>query len=85
MEEDRLSMFLVGHVIENDKKQDVIMVASILDALVARIKQQLVDVEEVCFISDNARNYQKDLQPVISPMICRTHEVQLHSILYPDA
>lgn len=78
-------MFFVDHVIENDKKQDVIMVAVILDAILARIKQQLTDVLEVFFIIHNARNYQNDLLLVILPMICRTHDVELHNILHTDA
>lgn len=85
LEEERLSMFSVDHVIENDRKQDVVMVAAIVDALVARIKKQLPETAEVCFISDNARNYNNDLLPVILPMICRRHGMRLHSILQTDA
>lgn len=85
IEEDRISMFFVDHVIENDKKQDIIMVASIIDALLAPIKVKLPEVVEVCFISDNANNYQNDLLPVIVPIICRTHDIGIHSILHPDA
>lgn len=61
------------------------MVASILDAIIAQITKQLPEVAELCFISDNARNYQNDLLPFIVPMICRTYEVDLYSILHPDA
>lgn len=85
MEEQRLSMFFVDHVIENDKKQDVVMVSGIVDALLARIKRQVPEAAEICFISDNARNYNNDLLPVMLPMICKSHNVQLHSILHPDA
>lgn len=85
LDEERLSMFFVDHVMENDKKQDVALTASILDALCYRVKLQLREAEEVVFISDNARNYNNDLLPILLPKICDSHGLLLRSYMHPDA
>lgn len=85
LDEENLSIFFVDHVMENDKKQDVALTASILDALCYRIKIQVPAALEVVFISDNARNYNNDFLPVLLPKICDSHDLQLRSFLHPDA
>lgn len=84
LDEERLSMFFVDHVMENDKKQDYILVASILDALCYRIRKQLPGAEEIAFISDNARNYNNDFLPILLPKICDSHNLLVRTYLHPD-
>lgn len=84
-EEDRLSMFFVDHISENDKKQDRIFTASIIEALCIRIKKELPESSEIAFCSDNARNYNNDVLPVMLPMICSTHGILLNVYVHPDA
>lgn len=65
LEEERLSMLFVDHVMENDKKQDVPLTASIIDALCYRTKLQFPGAQEVVLISDNTRNYNNDFIPIL--------------------
>lgn len=86
LDEDRLSMFFVDHVMENDKKQDVPLTASVIDELCYRIKMQITVAREIVFVSDNARNYKNDFLPILLPKIfCDSNELQLRSYLHPDA
>lgn len=85
LEEEKLSMFFVDHVVENDKRQDVILTASIIDALCLRIVKQVRGVAEIAFISDNAKCYNNDLLPALLPKICESHGMVIRSFLHPDA
>lgn len=78
-------MFFVDHISENDKKQDRIFTASIIDGLLFRIKTELPGVREISFCTDNARNYNKNVIPVLLPMICNSHGMKLTVYIHPDA
>lgn len=84
-EHDKVSMFFVDHVIENEKKQDVMLTASIIDALCYRIKKQLSGTKEIVLISENAKNDNKDQLPLLVTKIIESHGMTIESFLHPDA
>lgn len=84
-EEEQLSMFSVDHIPGNDKKQDRMLTASIIDALCFRIRREIGIAREVVFCSDNARNYNNNMIPVLLPEICRSYGLELKVYIHPEA
>lgn len=78
-------MFFVDHIAENEKKQDRIFVAPIIEALCYMIKKEFPGAEQVAFVTDNARCYNNNLIPVILPAICEKFRLVVHLFLHPDA
>lgn len=85
LEDERLSMLFVDNVMENDKRQDYILTASIVDALCYRIKKLVPQAKEIALISENERNYNNDFLPVMVPKICEIHDLLPNTFLHPDA
>lgn len=72
---DSLDMFFVDHIAENDKKQDMVFVASIAEALMFRIRKELPEADETAVCTDNARCYKNNFIPVILPDICEAFKI----------
>lgn len=84
-EDERLSMFFVDHIAENDKIQDRMFVASIIDALIYRIKKEIPEAIEISICTDNVKAYNNNVLPVMFPFICRAHDMEPSVYLHPDA
>lgn len=72
-------------IIENDKKQDRVLTASINESVFLRIRKELPVAKEIVICTDNAKNYNNNALPVILPEICDAHGLQLQVYLHPDA
>lgn len=83
-EEERLSMFFVARIAEKDKKQDRIFVASISDALLFRIKKELLEVVEISICTGNAKTYNNNVLPVMLKFICRAYDRGTSVYVHPD-
>lgn len=68
-----LSTLGLGHVSANKCTQDCWAVASILDALINRLRLKLPALRTVCIITDIARNFQNDVIPVLAPFLSASH------------
>lgn len=72
-------------IIENDKKQHRIMTASIIESLCYRIRCELPCATQIVICSDNAKNYNNDVLPVMLPAICAAYNLKLKVYIHPDA
>lgn len=60
---------LLYHVVSNDIKKDCGAVASILDAIIARLKKKLPSVKCLYLFSDNELCYQNGILPLFETFI----------------
>lgn len=74
----------MDHIPGNDNKQDLIMVASIMDALCKRIRKELTEDEDIVFCSDKARNNNKNVLPIIITKLCERYNETLKVYINPD-
>lgn len=84
-QEEQLSMFFVDHIPTNDKKQDRMLTASIIEALCFRIRRVLSKAKEIVICSDNARNYNNNMIPIILPKMYESHGLRFSVYIHPDA
>ena len=83
--EQKLSMFFIDTVVQNDSTHDVISTIGTVESIVMRICKELPLCKRLWFFSDNAKTYQNDLLPVMLPQICLNFGIKLVSFLHPEA
>lgn len=79
-----LSTMFIDHVPGNDTVQDAEAVLQVIDALMARLKLELPNVNRVWIVSDDAKHYQNELTPVLLPFIAHHHGLHLHGLIHSE-
>ncbi|EFX76844.1 hypothetical protein DAPPUDRAFT_106758 [Daphnia pulex] len=79
-----LHTFYMDHVIENENKQDVTAVFSVLEAILMRLKAILPHLKTVYLQSDNAGCYQNTLMVFILPHLSYVHGVCIRRFIHTE-
>lgn len=76
---DKQKMYLQSlcfdQIVSNAMTQDRATTASILVAILARVRFEVLSVSEFILLADNARCYQKDLLSVFYPFIAKSRRL----------
>lgn len=79
-----LEKVYIDVVVENDTKQDKLMVFSILEAAVIEIKKLWPAVKDIVVLTDNAGCYQNTSLLLLLPYTSLAHGVKISAILHTD-
>lgn len=69
---------------KNETTQDCVALASILEAILGRMRIERPLAKEVSLLSDNTSCYQNNLLPVIDPFIAKGHGMNLKEIVHSE-
>ena len=64
--------------------QDCLAVPSIIDAILARLRQELSTATSIFILFGNARRYQNDILPVAVPYLTKEHGAFLSGIVHSE-
>jgi hypothetical protein len=76
-----LSLLFYDLIVSDDTKQDMWSVASLIEAIMMRIRRDLWDVKEIVLVSDNASGYQNQVLPSLLSFLAATVGIQIISLL----
>jgi hypothetical protein len=76
-----LSLLFYDHTVSNDTKQDMWSVASLIEAIMMRIRRDLSHVKEIVLASDNATCYQNQVLPSLLSFLAATVGLHIFSLL----
>jgi hypothetical protein len=79
-----LPLLFYDQIVSNDAKQDMWSVASLIEAIMMRIRRDLSHVKEIVVISDNASCYQNQVLPSLLSFLAATVGLQIISLLHSE-
>ena len=82
--DDCVTSIFLDHIVRNETNQDMLAVASILDAALKRLTVKIPAAMEVFIISENAGCYNNQILPVFATFIASTHGLCLRGYLHSE-
>lgn len=81
---DDLGTIALNHIAENENAQDSWAVLSVVGTVMDRIKQGLPTVTSTWIVTDNSRNYQNHMLPVVAPFLNASYSVLLNELVHSE-
>lgn len=80
----KLGKYYMGHVIDNENKQDKLAIFSLLEAVIMGMKEKLQTFSKITLLSDNAGCYQNTLLMLLIPYVAYTHGTNITRFLHTE-
>lgn len=79
-----LSSLYIDLIVNNDTTQDSFAVCSIVEAVLAHVKEELSGVVYTWFLSNNATCYANRILPVMAPYMAQDMGIRLRGMLHSE-
>jgi hypothetical protein len=79
-----LSLLFYDHIVSNDTMQDMWSIASLIEAIMMRIRRDLPHVKDIVLVSDNSGCYQSQVLPALLPFLASTVGLQIIFFLHSE-
>lgn len=81
---EELSTWFMNHVVANDLGQDGLTTGSLLEAVLAQMRNEIPELKEVWILSDNSKRYQNLFSAITAPFIAHKQGLRLLAHTYTE-